>query len=156
MQQTAGKVAGILQANQKSKELGLKEANKKLVSQSTKDVTFNGKTFEETLLKNVSLQTKLKTDNLSAKEATNMIKGLEKIKQTGILNSEKSLEKLSENMDSKDVIEIGKEKNIKKTAKLILKKTGRKEEKDQSKFKQREDQERLKKMEKSLKKVKSR
>ena len=59
MQQTAGKVAGILQANEKSKELGLKDINKKVIAKSTRDVTFNGKTFEDVLLKNISSQTKL-------------------------------------------------------------------------------------------------
>ena len=156
MQQTAGKVAGILQANERSKELGLKEIDKKVIAKTTRDVTFDGKTFENSLLKNISSQTKLKTDNLSSKDAANMVKGLEKVKQAGILTQEKNLGKLSENMDAKDFVEIGKEKNIKKTAKLILEKSGRKEEKEQTKIKQIEKREKLKNIEKSLNKVRTR
>ena len=151
MQQTAGKVAGILQANEKSKELGLKEVDKKTIAKTTRDVTFDGKTFEDTLLKNISTQTKLKTDNLSTKDTANLIKGLDKVKQANVLNSKNDLEKLSNNMNTKDFVEIGKEKNIKKTAKLILEKSGRKEDKEQTKEKQKEKRERLKNIENSLK-----
>lgn len=156
MQQTAGKVAGILQANEISKELGLKEIDKKDIAKTTRDVTFDGKTLENTLLKNISSQTKLKTDNLSSKDAENLVKGLDKVKQAKVLNKKDNLEKLSENMNTKDFIEIGKEKNIKKTAKLILEKSGRKEDKKQTKEKQQEKREKLKNIEKSLKKVKTR
>ena len=45
MQETAGKVAGIVRANQKSKDLGLKEMSKKVVAQKTMDVTFDPNTF---------------------------------------------------------------------------------------------------------------
>lgn len=156
MQQTAGKVAGIIAANKTSKELGLKEMDKKLVAKATKDVTFDGKTFENTLLENISSQTKLKTEGLTYKESSNMVRGLVKMKQAGILNKENTLEKISEKMDSKDIVAVGKEKNNAKTAKMIMEKTGRQEEKEQSKINQREKQEKIKKIEKSLNKVKSR
>ena len=156
MQQTAGKVAGIIAANQASKELGLKEMSKKIVANKTQDVTFDGKTFEKSLLENISTQTKLKTDNLTYKESSDMVRGLVKMKQAGIINQEKTLDKLSENMESKDFVAVGKEKNNAKTAKLIMEKSGRKEEKEQSKVSQKEKQEKIKKIEKSLNKVKSR
>ena len=156
MQQTAGKVAGIMAANKMSKDLGLKQMNKKIIAKTTQDVTFDGKTFENTLLENVSSQTKLKTENLTHKEAANMVKGLVKMKQAGILNKDNSLEKLSEKMEAKDIVSVGKEKNNAKSAKMIMEKTGRQDEKDQSKAKQREKQEKIKKIEKSLNKVKTR
>ena len=156
MQQTAGKVAGILEANQKSKELGLKDMNKKIIAKSTQDVTFDGKTFEKTLLKNISDQTKLKTDDLSSKDASNMVRGLVKMRHAGLLGQEKSLEKVAENMSTKDIIEIGKEKSNKKTAKMILEKSGRQEDKKQSLEKQKDKKEKIKNIERSLNKIKTR
>lgn len=156
MQQTAGKVAGILEANQKSKDLGLKNMNKKIIAQTTQDVTFDGRTFEKTLLDNISDQTKLKTDKLSSKEASDMVKGLAKIKQVGVVSSEKNLDKISENMDAKDIIDIGKEKSNKKAAKMILEKSGRKEDKKKMLQKQNEKKEKIKKIEKSLNNIKTR
>ena len=156
MQQTAGKVAGILEANQKSKELGLKDMNKKIIAKSTQDVTFDGKTFEKTLLKNISDQTKLKTDDLSSKDASNMVRGLVKMRHAGLLGQEKSLEKVAENMNTKDIIEIGKEKSNKKTAKMILEKSGRQEDKKQSLEKQKDKKEKIKNIERSLNKIKTR
>lgn len=156
MQQDAGKVAGILAANQVSKELGLKEVNKKIVAKVTQDVTFDGKTFENSLLENISNQTKLKTDNLTSRESANMVRGLVKMKQAGIINQDQNLNKLSEKIESKDIVDIGKQTNNAKTAKMIMEKTGRQEEKDQSKVNQREKQEKIKRIERNLNKVKTR
>ncbi len=156
MQQTAGKVAGIMAANKASKELGIKEMSKKLVANKTQDVTFDGKTFEQSLLENISERTKLKTDNLTHKESSDMIRGLVKLKQAGIIDQEKTLDKISESMESKDIVAVGKEKNNAKTAKMIMEKSGRKEEKEKDKISQREKQEKIKKIERSLNKVKSR
>ena len=156
MQQTAGKVADILKAEQTSKEFGLKNMDKKIITQTTQDVTFDSQTFEKTLLKNVSKKTKLKTDNLSLKETTDMVKGLNKMKDAKFLSQENNLEKLSENMKSQDFIEIGKEKSDAKAAKMILEKSGRKEKKDQTEINKKEKKEKIRKIENSLKKIKTR
>ncbi len=158
MQQTAGKVADILKAEQTSKDFGLKGVDKKIITQTTQDVTFDGQTFEKTLLKNISKKTKLKTDNLSLKESVNMVKGLNKMKEAKILSPENNIEKLSENMKSQDFIDIGKEKNNSKAAKLILEKSGRKENKNknQTEANKKEKKEKIKKIENSLKKIKAR
>ena len=143
LQQMTEKNTGILLANKMSRELGLKEMDKEIVTNTTKDVTFDDKTFEKTLLENVSSQTKLKTDGLTYKESKDMIRGLNKIKQAELLSNEISLGKLTEQMESNDIINIGKEKNTAKTAKMIIEKTGRTDEK-------------IKKIEKNLNKVKAR
>lgn len=156
MQQAAGKVADILKAEQTSKNIGLKSINKKIIAKTTQDVTFDGKTYEKTLLKNISDQTKLKTEKISSKDTVNLVSGIEKMKHTGILSKENNLNKLSENMEAKDFIEIGKEKNKTKTAKLILEKSGRKENEEKLATKQKDKKEKIKKIEKSLNKIKSR
>lgn len=157
MQETAGKVAGILQANQRSKELGLKELSKKVVAQKTMDVSFDARTFENSLLENIASQTKLKTENLSSKEAQNLITGLEKMKKSGILNTEGDLNSLSERMNTKDIADIGKEKSNKKAAKLILEKSGRKDNRNIDKEKDKKlKKERLKQLEKNLDRAKQR
>lgn len=156
MQQTAGKVADILKAEQVSKEFGLKDMDKKIITKTTQDVTFNNKTFEETLLKNISKKTKLRTEDLSLTESTNMVKGLNKMKDAKILSKENNLEALSENMKAQDFIEIGKEKSTAKTAKMILEKSGRKEAKEQTDAEKKEKKEKIKKIEASLKKIKTR
>ena len=157
MQETAGKVAGILQANQRSKELGLKELSKKVVAQKTMDVSFDARTFENSLLENIASQTKLKTENLSSKEAQNLITGLEKMKKSGILNTEGDLNSLSEKMNAKDIADIGKEKSNKKAAKLILEKSGRKDNRNIDKEKDKKlKKERLKQLEKNLDRAKQR
>ena len=157
MQETAGKVAGILRASEKSKELGLKEMSKKVIAKKTMDVTYDQRIYESSLLENISLQTKLKTDTLSSKEAKSFIEGLEKMKKAGIINSEQTLNKLSENMDVKDITSVGKEKNNKKNAKLILEKSGRITKESKKKEPDKEQKkEKLKQIEKNLDKIKQR
>ena len=152
MQQTAGKVAGIVQASQMSKSLGLKKMNKKIIFDNIQDVTFDGKTFEKALMKNISNQTNIKTDNLSEKETANLVKGLMKMKKANILSEGLDMKKATENMDAKDIVEIGKTKDNNKTAKLILEKSGRKDEKNKSKDRQTEQREQIKKIERALSK----
>ena len=114
-----------------------------------------------TLLENISLQSKLKTDTLSSKEALNLIDGLEKMKKAGIINSEQTLDKVSEKMDVHDISNVGKEKDNKKAAKIILEKSGRNDKrfKDKNKSKEAEKEykkQKLKQIEKSLDKIKQR
>ena len=156
MQQTAGKFADILRADQMSKELGLKDIDKKIIRDTTKDVTYDNQTFEKTLLKNVEKKTKIKTDNLSSKETSDAVRGLVKVKTSGILSKENDLKSISDNMSVQNIIEIGKEKNDKKAAKMILEKSGRTDAKDKQAEKQKEKREKINKIEKSLKKIKSR
>ena len=156
MQQTAGKVADILKADQMSKDLGLKNIDKKIITDTVKDVTFDRHTFEKTLLKNVARKTNLKTENLSSKDAVDAVHGLMKMKASGVLSKGNDLKNVSADMSAENLIRIGKEKNNKKTAKLILEKTGRKDSKEQKEVAQNEKKEKIKKLEKSLKKIKSR
>lgn len=132
MQQTAGKMEAIIMADKMSKQLGLQGLKKKVVSDNIQDVTLNSETFDKTIKQNVAVKTKIKTEGLSAKETANMVKGLQKMKQAAAASEQVQLNML-ENMKAEELVKIGKSQDDKKTAEMILEKSGRKENKKMSK-----------------------
>lgn len=130
MQQTAGKMEAILMADKMSKQLGLKGLKQKVVLDNVQDVSLNSETFDKTIKQNVAAKTKIKTETLSTKETSNMVKGLRKMKQAAA-SSEQVQVNLLESMKADELVKIGKANDDKKTAEMILEKSGRKEAKKQ-------------------------
>lgn len=128
MQQTAGKMEAILMADKMSKQLGLKGLKKKVVHDNIQDVALNSETFNKAISQNVAAKTKIKTGGLSAKDTGNMVKGLQKMKRAAAV-SEQIEVNLAESMKAEELVKIGKSQDDKKTAEMILEKSGRKEPK---------------------------
>lgn len=140
MQQTAGKMEAILMADKMSKQLGLKGLKKKVVHDNIQDVTLNSETFNKAISQNVAAKTKIKTGSLSAKDTGNMVKGLQKLKRAAAV-SEQIEVNLAESIKAEELVKIGKSQDDKKTAEMILEKSGRKEPKKTShKTKEKENQ----------------
>lgn len=152
MQQTAGKMEAILMADQMSKKLGLSGLKKKVVRDNIQDVALNSETFDKTIKQNIAVKTKLKTEDLSAKETSDMVKGLKKMKQAAAV-SEQIDTTVTETLKAQDLIKIGKSQDVKKTAEMILEKSGRKESKKQSKKTKESENQKIKS---AIKQTKSR
>lgn len=152
MQQTAGKMEAIMMAEKVSKQLGLKTLKRKIVNENIQDVLLSSETFEKTIKQNVTAKTKIKTESLAAKETTNMVKGLRKIKQAS-LTDELSKIDIIDNMDANDLVKIGKSADDQKTAEIILEKSGRKEKKKKTK---KEYNNEVQKVKSAIKQVKTR
>lgn len=131
MQQTAGKMEAILMADQMSKKLGLNGLKKKVVHDNIQDVALNSETFDKAIKQNIAAKTKVKAGNLSSAETKEMVKGLKKMKQAAAASNQIDT-KLAEKMKADELVQIGKSHDEKKTAKMILEKSGRKESKNAS------------------------
>ncbi len=151
LQQTAGKMQAILMADQMSKKLGLKGVNKKTINTNVQDATLTFDAFDKTISQNVAQKTKINTENLSPKKTAQMIKGLKRIKKMNLTDEEKK-NLIFDTMDAEDLIKIGKTADDKKTAELILEKSGRKEKKNPIKKDARDKQ----KLKETVRKVKVR
>lgn len=132
MQQTAGKMEAVLMADKMTKQLGLKGLKKKIALDSLQDVTQSSQMFDKVLAKDISAKTDLDLNSLSAKDASLAVKGLKKMRQAS-LNTKESTENLAKGLKEKDLVAIGKSKNTKETAEMILEKSGRTETKGLSK-----------------------
>ena len=127
MQQNAGKMMAIMEANRLASQNGLKNIEKKIVNQTMLNVNTDINTFNDTLTRQLNKEEKIKTPKTSSyKSTTDLVKGLGKAKKIEKLDDidKKRVDKL----EVEDLIELGREKNNEKVAKTILKKTGRKEE----------------------------
>ena len=127
MQQNAGKMMAIMEANRLASQNGLKNIEKKIVNQTMLNVNTDINTFNDTLTRQLNKEEKIKTPKTSSyKSTTDLVKGLGKAKKIEKLDDidKKRVDKLQ----VEDLIELGREKNNEKVAKTILKKTGRKEE----------------------------
>lgn len=143
MQQTAGKMEAIIMAEKMSKQLGLKSLKKKIVNENIQDALLSSETFDKTIKQNIAAKTKIKTTGLSAKETTDMVKGLRKIKQAALVNETSQLDIVND-MKADDLVKIGKSNDDKKTAELILEKSGRKEKKKTNKKSFNKDRQKIK------------
>ena len=132
MQQTAGKMEAILMADRMSKQLGLQGLKKKVVNQNVQDVALSSETFDKAIKQNVAAKTKIRTEGLSTAETSNMVKGLKKMKQA-VSVSEQMQVNMLESMKAEELVRIGKSNDDRKTAEMILEKSGRKEAKNSSK-----------------------
>lgn len=130
MQQSAGKMEAIMMADKMSKKLGLKGLNKKVINNNMQSVALSSETFSMATKQNVAAKTKIKTENLSAKDTTNMVQGLKKMQQVSLSDNKFESDALK-SMKVDDLIEIGKARDEHKTAEMILEKSGRKEAKKQ-------------------------
>lgn len=140
MQQNAGKMTAILQANQLAKSSGLKKIENKIVNQNMLNVATDTNTFNNTVLEQIAKTEKIKSPKAATyKSTTDLVKGLGKVKQAEPLKAID--DKKAQKLEADELIEIGKEKSDEKVAKTILKKTGRKEEK---KAKTQDKQEKIK------------
>jgi len=126
MQQTAGKMEAIMAADKMSKQLGLKGVKKKIINTNINDVAVNSQILDKTIAEDIALKTKIKTEGLSSKETSDMVKGLRKVKMAAVQSDEVKVN-IFETMKTEDLIKIGKAQDDKKTAKMILEKSGRKE-----------------------------
>lgn len=128
MQQTAGKMEAVLMADKMTKQLGLKGIKKKIALDSIQDITQSSEMFDKALSQDISAKTNLNLNKLSAKEASLAVKGLKKMRQASAASKETD-GNLTKNFREKDLIAIGKSKNTKETAEMILEKSGRAESK---------------------------
>lgn len=152
MQQTAGKMETILQADKVARQLGLKGLKKKVVINNIQDISINTQTKDQVLLENVAAKTKIKTSDLSSRETTDMVKGLRKMR-IATMSSENIRASTIENMKAEELIEIGRSNDEKKTAKMILEKSGRKEAKKADETQREKEQQKIKS---AIKRAKSR
>ena len=143
MQQTAGKMEAIIMADKMSKQLGLKGLKKKVALDNIQDVSLNTQTFDKAIKQNVAAKTKIKTENLSSKQTADMVKGLRKMRQAAAASEEIQVNML-ENMKAEELVKVGKNQDDKKTAEIILEKSGRKESKDQSRKDKEKKQQKIK------------
>ena len=125
MQETSGKMQAVLAADKTSREIGLKGLKKKVLQKNMQDVSLSINTFDNTLKQNIEAKTKLKTQKLSAEETKALAVGIKKVSSFDNKKFENNLNSLS----AEEVIKIGREKEDRKTAELILEKSGRKEAK---------------------------
>lgn len=151
LQQTSGKMQAILMADKMSKKLGLKGVDRKIANKNVQDATLNVDTFDKTVAQDVTAKTKISTEKLSTKQTEQMVKGLKKIRQAALAETEKK-DLVLNDMETEDLIKLGKSNDDKKTAELILEKSGRKGKPEAKKTNQK-DKQRIKE---SLQKVKVR
>ncbi|MBQ9732271.1 MAG: hypothetical protein IJV97_04195 [Alphaproteobacteria bacterium] len=130
MQQTAGKMEAVMQADRMVKETGFSGINKKLANTAAQDALLPNNTLETVLSKEAA--TKIKTDGkiLSAKETVTMLRGIDRIRKMAEA-AETSQTKSLEKMKLDEVLNAGeKSTDDKQIAELILKKSGRKKKTD--------------------------
>ncbi len=140
MQQTVGKMEAIMQADLMAKKAGLTGINKKLVNETTADATLVHNPLEKVLSKELSNKVKTGGKVLSSKETVTMLRGVEKIKNVALAADESQLKAL-ENMKVEEVINAGeKSTDEREIAKMILKKSGRKDKKDINKIAEKSKQ----------------
>ena len=135
------KINSVNLANKMVKDAGFKGLKKDTLRQSLNENTISTQKTTQTLQKEFKKELK-QTDKawtkLSNKELVDLMQGVNKIKEIG----GKENEKVFKEMDAKEVVELGKEKNNdKKVAQTIFEKTGRKEiKRDQKKAKAAQNQ----------------
>ena len=130
MQQTAGRMEAVMQADRMVKETGFSGINKKLANTAAQDALLPNNTLETVLSKEAA--TKIKTDGkiLSAKETVTMLRGIDRIRKMAEA-AETSQTKSLEKMKLDEVLNAGeKSTDDKQIAELILKKSGRKKKTD--------------------------
>lgn len=129
MQQSAGKMSAILQANQELNESGLKKMDRRTMNQNMLNVVTDEQTFSNTLKNHIEEKENIKTkDIVSYQDTKDLVKGLKKIKTSGEVAKEIDKKRI-EKMEAKEIIDLGREKNEKEAARTILEKTGRKDKK---------------------------
>lgn len=135
------KISAVNLANNMAKNAGFKGLKKETMRQSMNENSINPQKTTKTL--QTEFKKELKTSDkdwssLSDKELVNLMQGVNKVKGIGGKEGEKAFKEL----DTKEIVEIGKEKNNdKKIARTICEKTGRKEiKKDKKKAKAEQNQ----------------
>ena len=144
MQQTAGKMEAVIMADKMTKDLGLKGLNKKIALDSIQDVTQSSATYDKALAKDISAKTSLDLKGLSPKDASFAIKGLKKMRQASTA-SQNIHPTTVHDIKEKDLIAIGKSKNTRVTAEMILEKSGRTEPKKMSRAKKESETQKVQK-----------
>ena len=135
------KITAVNLANNMAKEAGFKGLKKETMRQSMNENAINPQKTTKTLQSEFKKELKTTDKNwtkLSDKELVDLMQGVNKIKSIGGKEGEKAFKE----MDAKEIVEIGKEKNDdKKIARTICEKTGRKEiKKDQKRAKAAQNQ----------------
>lgn len=127
------KKASLNLANNMAKDAGFKGLKKETLRQSMNENAISTQKTTKTLqteFKKELKSTDKSWNKLSDKELVNLMQGVNKIKSIGGKEGEKTFK----NMDAKEIVELGKEKNNdKKIARTICEKTGRKEMKKNKK-----------------------
>ena len=139
MQQTAGKMEALAKADKMSKQIGLKGLNRRIINDGIQDIAQGAETFDNAIKQNVADKTKIKIDpqRLSTNDTANMVKGLKKVHKTAAVTKQ-TQNVFLDDMKAADLIEIGKKRDVQKTAEIILEKSGRKDAKTLEKKKKRE------------------
>ena len=133
MQQTAGKMEAVIMADKMT-----------IALDSIQDVTQSSETYDKALAKDISAKTSLDLKGLSPKDASFAIKGLKKMRQASTA-SQKINPKTVNDIKEKDLIAIGKSKNTRETAEMILEKSGRTEPKKMSRAKKESETQKVQK-----------
>lgn len=135
------KISAVSRADNMAKNAGFKGLKKETIRQSLNENSISTNKTKKTIQN--EFKTELKKNNkswnkLSDKELINLMQGINKIKEIGGKDSDKTFKE----MDAKEIIDVGKDKeNDKKIARTICEKTGRKEiQKDKKKAKAAQNQ----------------
>jgi len=129
MQQTVGKMEAIAQADKLLRQSGVKRIDKDLINENMIKVETDQLTFTNTIKQQLEQKEKINTDKISTvQEATNLLKGVYKTKKAALFTDVIDKKKI-EKLEAKELQEIGKEKDDRKIAQTIMKKTGRKDKK---------------------------
>lgn len=130
MQQTAGRMEAVLQADKMAREAGLKGLQAKTVQTNSQDVTLINSSLEKVLSEDIARRTKTGVKRLSKAESITMLRGIDRIRKMALAAKESQLKAL-ENMKVEDVLNAGnKTTDDQEVAELILKKSGRKSRKE--------------------------
>ena len=133
------KMEALAKADKMSKQIGLKGLNRRIINDGIQDIAQGAETFDNAIKQNVADKTKIKIDpqRLSTNDTANMVKGLKKVHKTAAVTKQ-TQNVFLDDMKVADLIEIGKKRDVQKTAEIILEKSGRKDAKTPEKKKKRE------------------
>ena len=137
MQQDVGRMEAILVAEKMARQAGLPGLDQKTINNNMADLTISDTPLEKTLSEDIAHKTKSSSRQLSKGEAVTMLRGIERIRKMAIAADESQLKAL-EKIKISEIINAGeKDTDDKEVAKLILKKSGRKNKKDINKVVQK-------------------
>ena len=134
MQQSAGKMEAVLVANKISNDVGLGNVKKHIAEANMQDALQNDLLTEKILAENISSKTNHNLCSVSDNDALKMLKGINRIKKMTIAADGEQIKSIKD-IKTKDIINAGENTtDDREVAKLILKKSGRKNKKNINKI----------------------
>lgn len=153
MQETAGKMEAVLAATKVSEHLGVKPLEKKELNKKVLDTTLSSEAFDETLRKNIAEKTNIDAKKINLKRGTTLLNGLKNISSKADVAGKTDKQENSALPSLHPFRE--KDDSCEQIAKIILKKTGRVDDKAKKKIKNKNTN-KSKQLQNDIKKAKSR